>query len=85
MMVEETMAARFGTSRLGFVQLMDGEENVTRLYSHSHTVDLLASTDGFMVPILDHAEYGFEDEDLIADASVPLRIESERDHVIKQM
>lgn len=77
MMVEETMAARFGkalsgslllsgeswfssattplgTSRLGFVPLMDGEENVARLYGQSHTLDIIAPANGSVVPIFDH-------------------------------
>ncbi|KAF9166982.1 hypothetical protein DFQ26_006246 [Actinomortierella ambigua] len=32
MMMEETAAARYGISRLGFIPLSEGEENLTRLY-----------------------------------------------------
>ncbi|KAG0040134.1 Minichromosome maintenance domain-containing protein 2 [Podila clonocystis] len=45
MMVEETMTARFGMSRLGFVPLPDGEENIVRLYGNYAVVPTLETED----------------------------------------
>ncbi|KAG0333885.1 hypothetical protein BG000_008802 [Podila horticola] len=71
MMVEETMAARFGKSRLGFVPLPDGEENVVRLYGN-HAV----------VPTLETEDHN-EERDL--PRMCPRLIEDERDEMLAKM
>ncbi|KAG0327513.1 hypothetical protein BGZ99_007471 [Dissophora globulifera] len=82
MMVEETMAARFGTSRLGFAPLLDGKENITRLYSPSAILDPMPSQGRVDVPTLEH------DLDCcmpVIGANVPITVEEERDHILRGM
>ncbi|KAF9396188.1 Minichromosome maintenance domain-containing protein 2 [Podila verticillata] len=71
MMVEETMAARFGRSRLGFVPLPDGEENVVRLYGN-HTVIPDLETQG-------------RDEEKNLPRMCPRSIGEERDEMLARM
>ncbi|KAF9914736.1 hypothetical protein BX616_007664 [Lobosporangium transversale] len=83
MMIEETLAARFGTSRLGFVPLMDGKENVTRLYGQSQALDRNPTVS--VVPLLSSMEDDMDIDMQVVDFSVPITIEEERNMVIERM
>ena len=52
--INSSTAISLGASRLGFAPLLDGEENITRLYSHSHSMDFITPASGSMVPTVDH-------------------------------
>ncbi|KAF9332084.1 Minichromosome maintenance domain-containing protein 2 [Podila minutissima] len=70
-MVEETMAARFGMSRLGFVPLPDGEESIIRLYG-DHVVIPTRETDD-------------RDEGTDLPRMCPRSIDEERDEMLAKM
>ncbi|KAI8600772.1 hypothetical protein EDD21DRAFT_444259 [Dissophora ornata] len=82
MMVEETVAARFGVSRLGFVPLMDGKENITRLYSQPAFPEFIVDHDFSRVPMTDTNEYGL---DLDVDTNVPISVQEGRDLMMERM
>ncbi|KAG0215180.1 Minichromosome maintenance domain-containing protein 2 [Mortierella sp. NVP41] len=88
MMMEETVAARFGTSCLGFVPLLDGKENVTRLYAHSGPSEAFPDQDAPHVP---NNESNFEeDADMMgpivaANTDVPMSLQDTRDQVMDTM
>ncbi|KAF9145780.1 hypothetical protein BGX30_006836 [Mortierella sp. GBA39] len=96
MMMEETMAARWGTSCLGFVPLLDGKENVTRLYAQSELIDILSiqgQGHDFAAPHVPVFLSSFEttvDMDypssvVAADADVPVSVQETRDQVMDAM
>ncbi|KAG0057631.1 hypothetical protein BGZ83_007004 [Gryganskiella cystojenkinii] len=83
MMTEETVAARFGISRLGFVPMLDGKENVTRLYGRSGPGADHSQDPG----IIAHAPFGDQVFDMredmpCEDDHTSISIETERDHVM---
>ncbi|KAF9904080.1 Minichromosome maintenance domain-containing protein 2 [Linnemannia zychae] len=94
MMMEETIAARFGTSCLGFVPLLDGKENIARLYAHLEPVEddalSVSEQDGRpQVPVFEPSFDGNMDmggtATLAADANVPMSLQDTRDQVMKTM
>ncbi|KAK3822570.1 MAG: hypothetical protein J3R72DRAFT_497163 [Linnemannia gamsii] len=92
MMMEETIAARFGTSCLGFAPLLDGKENVTRLYAESEPNDVLSDQDGLLrVPVLE-SNFGLGVDvdkegatNRVADTDVPMSLQDTRDQVMDIM
>ncbi|KAF9546347.1 Minichromosome maintenance domain-containing protein 2 [Mortierella hygrophila] len=96
MMMEETIAARWGTSCLGFVPLLDGKENVTRLYAQSEPIDILSiqgQGHGLAAPhvpvFLSSCEMNVNMDDpssaVAADADVPVSLQETRDQVMDAM
>ncbi|KAG0374232.1 hypothetical protein BGX24_010662 [Mortierella sp. AD032] len=92
MMMEETIAARFGTSCLGFAPLLDGKENVTRLYTESEPNDVLSDQhDLLRVPVLE-SNFGLGVDvdkegaaNRVADTDVPMSLQDTRDQVMDIM
>ncbi|KAF9299297.1 Minichromosome maintenance domain-containing protein 2 [Mortierella antarctica] len=70
-MVEETMAARFGMSRLGFMPLPDGEESIVRLYG-----------DHVVIPTRETED---RDEERDLPRMCPRSIDEERDEMLAKM
>ncbi|KAF9153231.1 hypothetical protein BG015_003832 [Linnemannia schmuckeri] len=95
MMMEETIAARFGTSCLGFVPLLDGKENVTRLYAQSEQSDILLdqgqSHAAPHVPVFESnsdMEMDIDDPSaaaVLANTDVPTSLQEARDQVMDAM
>ncbi|KAG9070370.1 Minichromosome maintenance domain-containing protein 2 [Linnemannia hyalina] len=96
MMMEETIAARWGTSCLGFVPLLDGKENVTRLYAQSEPIDILSiqgqahDLAATRVPVfLSSFEMDVDMTDpssvMATDADVPVSLQETRDQVMDAM
>ncbi|KAF9381002.1 hypothetical protein BGX21_002208 [Mortierella sp. AD011] len=84
MLVEETMAARFGTSCLGFVPLPDGKDNVIYLYDQHHFHRQTVGQDSLNAHVLEYSEYEIEletDAPTVAEACVPVTLEERRDSV----
>ncbi|KAF9352259.1 hypothetical protein BGX26_009892 [Mortierella sp. AD094] len=84
MLVEETMATRFGTSCLGFVPLPDGKDNVICLYGQPHFYRQAFGQDGSNARALEYSEYELEleaDVPTVAEACVPVILEEHRDSV----
>ncbi|KAG0274289.1 hypothetical protein BGZ95_009935 [Linnemannia exigua] len=90
MMMEETIAARFGTSCLGFAPLLDGKENLTQLYAQSELSDVLSDQDGlFHVPVFE-SNFGLNEDkagtaNRAADTDVPMSLQDTRDQAMDIM
>ncbi|OAQ35960.1 hypothetical protein K457DRAFT_1870113 [Linnemannia elongata AG-77] len=97
MIMEETIAARFGTSCLGFAPLLDGKENVTRLYAQSEPIDVMSvqgqDHTASHVPVFDSSFEMDEDMDdfstvvtaAAVDTDVPMNLQETRDQVMEAM
>ncbi|KAF9335813.1 Minichromosome maintenance domain-containing protein 2, partial [Linnemannia elongata] len=97
MIMEETIAARFGTSCLGFAPLLDGKENVARLYARSEPIDVMSvqgqDHTASHVPVFDSCFEMDEDMDdfstvvtaAAVDTDVPMNLQETRDQVMEAM
>ncbi|KAF9961777.1 hypothetical protein BGZ72_002016 [Mortierella alpina] len=89
MMVEETMAARFGASCLGFLPLPDGKSNISLLYGAHRSPDPVSNTiygqEDLTVPIAHHQEDDCEANALLLEAGGSVDIEEARDRCMERM
>ncbi|KAF9113604.1 Minichromosome maintenance domain-containing protein 2 [Mortierella sp. AM989] len=88
MMMEETVAARFGTSCLGFVPLPDGKDNIACLYGQLLTNRSYIGQDSCMASASGFSEYELDleiDMPSVGEEYVPISAEESRDLVMEKM
>ncbi|KAF9133491.1 hypothetical protein BGW39_009681 [Mortierella sp. 14UC] len=94
MMMEETIAARFGTSCLGFVPLLDGKENAVRIYAQpkDDALSVLEQDGPPHTPVFESSfdadmdmEGATSAATMAADTAVPLSLQDTRDQVMDTM
>ncbi|CAO3567595.1 unnamed protein product [Mortierella alpina] len=89
MMVEETMAARFGTSCLGFLPLPDGKDNIGLLYGAHWSPDSISRTfygqEELTVPVAGLQAHDFDVNAELQDAGGAANIEETRDRCMERM